>query len=177
MSKRGSLAVSFVIILSLIVLLTTIYLIIQSEQAKTATLISIVTIIILGTIILVLQYFLPLMRLNKKIKLIKPKINQVPAAALKEEYIQIYDFYLKLSESNKHKFYVRISQLREGIEAQMILEKKIEHLLEQSVQGTISEKKKNYQVINGLFQQLSPSIQDKYYPQVNRIKEELGRNL
>ena len=177
MSKRGSLAVSFVIILSLVVLLTTIYLIIQSDQAKTATLISILTIIILGTIILALQYFIPLIRLNKKITAIRPKINQVPAAELKEEYIKIYDSYLKLSENNKHQFYVRISQLREGIEAQMVLEKKIESLLERSPQGTISEKKKNYQLINDLFQQLSPLIQDKYYAQINQIKEGLGRNI
>jgi hypothetical protein len=113
-------------------------------------------------------------RLRRKLKKIHPLIPEESSHILKDDYLGIYNLYLKLSEGKKQNFYGRVSKLREKLEDQLKNEKKMEELF-QNVKGDLKQQKKVYLEINQQYQKLPFKVQKKYYPRIIRLREKLEK--
>jgi len=111
--------------------------------------------------------------LRRRLRKLGPMVSEESADLLKGEYLGIYKLYGKLSEKHKANFYSKVTQLRENIEGQLKAEKKIEELLQNENNGDIKEQKKNYLGIYGQYQKLPAKVQQKYYPHIVSLREQL----
>ncbi|MFH1828740.1 MAG: NosD domain-containing protein, partial [Nanoarchaeota archaeon] len=114
-------------------------------------------------------------RLRRKIRRLSPLLEEEPSELLKEDYLDAYKLYLKLSEKNKQNFYPKITQLREKIETQLKAEKRIEELFKKVVQGGIEEQKKTYLKIFKDYQKLPEKVKQKYYTKIIQLRDRLER--
>ncbi len=117
-------------------------------------------------------------KLRRKLK--KISLSE-PIGSLKYQYQEIYNLYLKLSESNKRNFYSKVIGFREEIENKLKAEKKIEDLSQStgtSSAGDFDQQRKNYQEMVKLSSKLSPDVLEEYNPQLAHLKEQLeqGKN-
>lgn len=173
MNKRGSLALSFFLLVLIVGVLAALYLIMESETARLGLLISIVIVVGTGIIFLFLQYSRGGHRLNKKMESLESLLPHESLDVLKGKYLAVYNHYLKLSEKDKRNFYGKLTKLREGLEEQLKAEKKIEILLKKLEKAGLQEMKKIYDELQQEVSKLSKVMQEKYYPYLMHLKERL----
>ena len=107
-------------------------------------------------------------------KKLAPLLNEESSEVLKENYLGMYNLYLKLSESHKQNFYSKVTKLRETIEEQLKTEKRIEDLFQKiTTCQTLLEQKKMYLEIYKNYQKLPSKMQSKYYAQIVNLREQL----
>ena len=114
-------------------------------------------------------------RVRRRLKKTKQSMSGTTIESLKNEYKSIYGLYLKLSNKEKRNFYSNVNNLREDIESQLRAEKIVGKLLSRSDHGTIHDQKKNYLKIYKEYQKLAPKSQEKYYPKIVSLREELEK--
>lgn len=114
-------------------------------------------------------------RLRRKLRKLDPLLAEKASESLKDDYLDVYKLYLKLSENKKRNFYARISDIREKIEEQLISEKKIKELLEGAEQGDLADRKMNYLEIYNNYQKLPEKTREKYYAKIVRLRDRLER--
>ena len=141
--------------------------------ARTITISSLLAVFLIGGIYSLWFFGATNNRLRRRLRKLGPMVSEESADLLKGEYLGIYKLYGKLSEKHKANFYSKVTQLRENIEGQLKAEKKIEELLQNENNGDIKEQKKNYLGIYGQYQKLPAKVQQKYYPHIVSLREQL----
>lgn len=116
-------------------------------------------------------YFSTSKRLARKLEKMRPD-------TLEQEYPAIYKLYLSLSENSRVAFYPQMLRLRQELEEQVQAEKNISLLLEQK-HISIAKMKKNYDQIQEQWYKLLVKQQQKLYPQLVHMRQQLehGREL
>ena len=94
---------------------------------------------------------------------------------LKNKYLEIYHFYLKLSEKNKRNFYSKVTELRERIEEHLQAEKRISELFLNADDGDLGDRKKAYLKIYNYYLKLPEKSRQKYYAHIVRLRDRLER--
>ena len=80
---------------------------------------------------------------------------------------------MKLSEGHKRNFYTKVTKLREKVEVQLKVEKKMQRLFTQKNEGSLGERKKNYLHIYDSYRKLPSKVQKQYYSQIVKLRDEL----
>ena len=144
---------------------------------NTSILVLILSLVIVLAVAIYLygHYFHPPHRLHRKLKNTASIIQLESGENLKDNYLDIYNIYMKLSEKHKSNFYTKVTKLREKIEEQMKAEKKIQELVQKSNSGGVEERKAVYLEMHQNYQKLPKEIQQKYYPDIVNLREQLER--
>ena len=146
-----------------------------STIEKIITLVSSSLVFITGLFLLYWNLFYPPNRLRSKLVQLGPLLSEEPAEKLKENYLEIYSLYLKLSETHKQNFYGRIEKLRQTIEEQLKIEKKLEELFQKITTLDLPQQKQVYLEIYQYYQKLPQKMQGYYYPQIIQLREQLEK--
>jgi len=174
-SNRGSVILSFILLVSIVAGLAAGYLLATNEELKLTLLIMVAIIGFIGTIIIIFQLLGPARKLRGRLKQIEKLMAVEAGETLKEKYLEIYELYLKLKEKDKPHFYGRIISLRERLERQLKAEKKLQQQLEKSAAGTLEEKNRRYEEMKAWYEQLPMKVQEKYAARLVQLKEELEK--
>ncbi len=143
---------------------------------RTITLSSIALVAIVGGIYAYWMFGYPPNRLRRRLNKLKSEVDEEYYELLKNDYLSVYNLYLKLSENHKQNFYAKITEMREKIEENLKAEKKMEELLESADQGEVSERKKAYLRAYNNYQKLPEKVKQKYYPRIVRLRDRLERS-
>lgn len=176
-TKKGAIISSFLILVIILGGLLTGYLQIKNEELRLVFLLMGVIIGLIGIIILFSQLLGKKRKLHWRLGQIEKLLARESLETLKGKYREIYNLYLKIKEKDKQHFYERIKQLRERLEEQLKAEKRLQQLLGISATGTLEERKKRYEEITTLYQQLPLLVQEKHSGPLLQLKEELEKGV
>ncbi len=171
-NKRGSVVLSFILLVMIIGGLSTGYFLVKNEELKLVLLLLVAVIGLIGTPIIIFQLVGKARKIRKRLKQIETLIPVESLETLKDKYLEIYTLYLKLPERDKQNFYGRVTQLREKLEGQLKAEKKLQLLLEHDA-GTLEQQQQQYEEMNLLYEKLPLKVQEKYSVALTQRKEEL----
>lgn len=175
--KKGSATVTFVLLLIAVLVSGSLYFLLSGEKVKLALLIATVLLFLVFLGFSLRRLFSPAHKLKRALRKMQPLVSQRAPADLREPYQQIYAWYMKLSEREKQNFYASVTQLREELEENLQREKTVETLLEEAKKGTLLQRKKAFQKLEEEFAQLPIKVQEKYFPSLTQLKEELEKGV
>lgn len=176
-TKRGHSSVPLIFIAVSLLLLSVLYFIVKEENLKLMILIMSLTVLLIGIIIFYLSTTAIKRKLHKQIKKLSANFNTSNLDILKQNYMDIYYNYMKLSEHKKQNYYGSITKLRQDLEEKLKAQKKLELLLQEASVGSIEEQKQKYTEIEKLFSQLPFPNQEKYTSTIQHLKEKLEKGL
>jgi len=153
---------------------TSFYFLVGDELLQTTFLIILVVEVLLGIAGMYLEFIAPVQKFKKKWKVINLKIMEESLEVLKDLYLGLFNCYLRMSEGQKEKFYHLLLNLRERMEEQMQLEKKVETLLHQP-RLSLASRKKTFDEVYEHFHRLPRKVQQKYYGPLLQLKQELEK--
>tara|TARA_Y100000034_G_C6852335_1_gene386805 strand:- start:677 stop:1051 length:375 start_codon:yes stop_codon:yes gene_type:complete len=113
-------------------------------------------------------------KVRKKLNSLILQLGQVDNQIIKEDYLQLYDVYLKLSEKHQQNFFSRMVKIREFVEQEIANDKKMEVLLGRVNHGDYEDQEKNFHKFEETYQTLSKVLQDKYYTDIVHLRERLS---
>jgi parallel beta-helix repeat protein len=140
---------------------------------QTITIASLASLFALGAILTYWQLAYAPTRLRRKLRKVNPLLDIESADLLKGSYMSIYKLYMKLSEGHKRNFYTKVTKLREKVEDQLKVEKKMQKLFTQKDDGSMGERKKNYLHIYDNYRKLPSKVQKQYYSQIVKLRDDL----
>ena len=140
---------------------------------QTITIASLTSLFALGAVLTYWQLAYAPTRLRRKLRKVRPLLDIESADLLKGSYMSIYKLYMKLSEGHKRNFYTKVTKLREKVEVQLKVEKKMQRLFTQKNEGSLGERKKNYLHIYDSYRKLPSKVQKQYYSQIVKLRDEL----
>lgn len=172
MERRNSLLTWYFFFASTALIL--IYFFITAERtSQNIFLVSLIVLLMAFAIFVYQEHF----HLEKKLRLkMKELSDDAPKESfdhLRESYMQIYRFYLKLSEKKKRNFYSRVNMLREDLEKKITAEKSLQALLKKSVYASWKELEAIHKELEEKLLQLPQKVRDVYYQEVSNIKDML----
>jgi len=176
-TKRGNSSISLIFIAVSLLLLGLLYFLVNDETLKLIILILSVVVLFLGIIVFYVTKTSLQRKLHKQIQKLMSNFNISSLDILKQNYMDVYYNYMKLSEHKKQNFYASVTKLREDLEDKLKAQKKLELLLEEATVGTIEEQKKKYTEIEKFFQQLPSVDKEKYSSTLQHIKEKIEKGL
>jgi len=146
----------------------------EEGVARTITLSSLAALLVFGGVYASWYLSAPRNRLKRKLKQVRPLLDNETNEVLKENYLGIYGLYMKLAEKHKPNYYAKVTKLREKIEDQLKAEKKLQELLGNQV-GEIKEQKEKYLQAYQHYQKLPAKAKQKYYPDLVNFREKLEK--
>lgn len=162
------------IIISLIIFVIT-ALLTSSEAVKELSIALFIVVFLFGVIYSYFHYGGKSQKLRRLLQDLEKNVTEANIEDLKSKYLQAYNCYLKVSEKHKQNFYARLEKLRETIEEHLKNQKRLEMLLENTIKMSIQERKLNFQNVMDFFQKLPKKEQEKHYPRIVPLKEQLER--
>ena len=109
----------------------------------------------------------PSHRFRQKLELLERKADDESADTLKSLYLDVYNRYLKLSESHKANFYGRLHEVRERIEEHLKIEKQLQQVL--------AMPKPPAEQAQELLEKLPLQVQERYSGQVVQLLQNAGK--
>jgi len=150
---------------------------IASETVKMLIISAVILLSLFALSIGVRELFSPASRLRHGLEHLEHHLGEVPSALLQEKYLHLHDLYLKLSEKEKRNFYGRLVHLRKELEEHLRSEKQVEHLLEKVKKGTLAQRKKIFHELEKECKKLPRATEEKFYPHILHVKEELEKGI
>ncbi len=175
--RKGAAKLIFVVFALALLVLLALYFWLKDEPLRVGVLLVLVIIALFTISLGVREVFGPESRLRKSLKELEESAQQESSTALQQEYLRLYDLYLKLSERQKQNFYARISAVRETLEKHLQNEKHFEVLLAEVKKGTLVQRRKAFQDLKDLFEELPLNVQERYFPEFSHVKEELEKGV
>ncbi len=123
------------------------------------------------------QFLSPSHQLQKNLKETESKLSEWTIDALKQNYSQTYQLYMKSSEATKQNFYAKIMKIREELEELMKKRKRVEFLLDQTVMGTPLQRKKHFEELTTILPLLPQQEQELFQSKLMQVKEQLGSGI
>lgn len=179
MQKRGDLKLIGLIMALLIDVLFLAYLGIRigKEPNLKIAVISlwiILAVLIIGTFTYLYLAYPPIL-IRKKLKMADSLVKEETIETIKAFYAEVYGLYTRLSEKHKQNFYGRVMKIKEAVEEQLQLEKKMEELFYKANKGLMTERKKVYDQLYEIYQRLTVKTKQKHYPKIVQLREGLER--
>jgi cytochrome c biogenesis factor len=179
MEKRGNLVLwSLVGSVVLVIILIVFLIILSNNNSSLKSILFMLTIIFVCLIVGTIAYWYlayPPNLIRKKLKKAKYLISEETLEITKQIYGDVYKLYTKLSEKEKQNFYSQVSKIREAIEEQLCLEKKMEELFSKARKGSLKERKIVYDLLYSTYQKLTIKTKQLHYPKIVQLREELER--
>jgi len=174
-NKRGTVNIALILIGVGLILFLLLSLISDSQIIVILSFSLFLITLILGSFYCYFHFMDKTSKIRKQLTQLQSQITTAPLSILKSQYLAVYELYLKLSEKEKRNFYAKINNFRETIEDHLKTQKKVELFLENAVKGALEDQKKNFQLLMQHFQKLPSAEQEKYFSQINPLKERLER--
>lgn len=176
-TKRGHISLALIYLTVSLLLLGILYFLIDDETIQLIILVLSLVILIIGLFIYSLSASSLKRKIRKQLSKIMFNLDAFSIDTLKENYLDIYRSYMKLSEKNKQNFYTSVNKLRQEIEEKLKAQKKLELLIDQASVGSFEEQKQTLENITKLYQQLPHPDQEQYSAQIQHLKEKLEKGL
>lgn len=178
MQKRGDLKLTGLIIALVMDVLFLAYFGIMGGEEPNLNIVIISLSILIGLIIGLFAYWYlayPPTLIRKKLRTTDSLIQEETIETIKAFYAEIYGLYTRLSEKHRQNFYGRVMKVKEAVEEQLHLEKKLEELFYKANKGLVKERKKVYDELYEIYQRLTVKTKQKHYPRLVQLREGLER--
>lgn len=115
--------------------------------------------------------------LEQRLEEMAKHISREPIETLKLWYLDIYHLYLQLSEREKRRYFSAVMQVRQHLEEAMAAEKKVETLLADAEEKSLSGLKKLYDEVHAEFTKLPQKTQAKHYPHLIHLRQRMEKGV
>jgi len=172
--KKGLTSILIILFTLILAALIALYFITEAEETKKIAIFAFIAIFVMTLILIYLHVGFSARLMRRNLKKIEEQVAEGSLEELKETYLKLYKVYLKLSEKKKQNFYGKLAQIREKVEDMLRAEKKIQKMLDEVTEHKdITKKRPLYDQMQSEFKKLPSKTQEKYFPHLNQLKEDL----